>query len=112
MMLSPNDQEEARLVRGREGQSEHISDSNINRESGSSGYSAGNESFRVDRDYGSSRAVSASRRKATPGKIVRQLISEYRNQVAAKKQEIEQIESKIQEFESILEDLGQSEEPE
>ncbi|WP_263973504.1 hypothetical protein [Atlanticothrix silvestris] len=112
MMLSPNDQEEARLVRGREGQSQHISDSNIDREPGSSSYSTGDESFRTDRDYGSSRAVFTAGRKTTPGKIVRQLISEYRNQVAAKKDEIQKIEIKIQEFESLLEDLGQSEEPE
>ncbi|WP_262985881.1 hypothetical protein [Nostoc sp. 'Peltigera membranacea cyanobiont' 232] len=112
MMLSPNDQEEARLVRGRQSQSKHISDSDFNRESGSSSYSAGNESLRVDRDYGSSRTVSTSRRKGTPGKIVRRLIGEYRDQVATKKHEIQQLESNIQEFESLLKELEKPEEPE
>ncbi|MEH2415402.1 hypothetical protein [Nostoc sp.] len=112
MMLSPNDQEEARLVRGRESQGQHISDSNFNREPGSSGHPSGNESIRVDRDYGSSRTVSTSRGKRTPGKIVRRLINEYRDQVATKKHEIQQLESNIQEFELLLEELDQPEEQE
>ncbi|MHC5717165.1 MAG: hypothetical protein ACYTX0_34880 [Nostoc sp.] len=112
MMLLPNDQEEARVVRGRESQGQYISDSNFNREPGSSGYSPGNESLRVNRDYGSSRTVFTSRRKRTPGKIVRRLINEYRDQVATKKHEIQQLESNIQEFESLLQELEQSEEPE
>ncbi|MEH2085992.1 hypothetical protein [Nostoc sp.] len=112
MMLSPNDQEETWLVRRGESQSQHISDSNFNRELGSPGYSFGHEPIGVDRDYGSSRTVFTARRKGTPGKIVRRLISEYRDQVATKKQEIQQLESNIQEFESLLEELEQSEESE
>jgi len=112
MMLLPNDQEEARLVRGRQDQSEYISDPNFNRESRSSGYSPGNESLRANRDYGSTRTISTSRRKGTTGKTVRRLISEYRDQVATKKHEIQQLESKIQEFESLLEELERPEEPE
>ena len=110
MMLSPNDQEEARLVRGREDQSQYLSDSNLNRKSGSPSYSSGNESLRVNRDYGSSRGISTSRRKANPGKIVRRLIDEYRDQVVTKKNEIQQLESKIQELESLLGDFEEPEE--
>jgi hypothetical protein len=112
MMLSSNDQEETWVVRRGQGQSQHISDPNFDRELGSSGCSFGHESFRVDRDYGSPRTVYASRRKGTSGKIVRRLISEYRDQVATKRQEIQQLESNIQEFESLLEELEQSEETE
>ena len=39
------------------------------------------------------------------GKILRQLIEESQTQVAAKKAEISQLESKIQEFNALLEQL-------
>lgn len=39
------------------------------------------------------------------GKLLRQLIDEYTNQVANKKAEIVQLESRIQEFNALLEQL-------
>ncbi|MBE9208826.1 hypothetical protein IQ244_20225 [Nostoc sp. LEGE 06077] len=39
--------------------------------------------------------------------MLRQLISEYRNQLAIKRQEIESLATRVQELESLQEELGQ-----
>jgi hypothetical protein len=104
MMLASNGEEKTRLVRGRENQDQCILDSNLDRNLRSSGESIGDKPLGVNRNNGTPRPQSSTGRADTTGKIIRQLIGEYRNQVAAKKQEIEQLELKIEEFECLLED--------
>jgi hypothetical protein len=108
MQMPSNGEEEARLVRGREGQSEYIFDSSIDRKSGSTGGTIGHQPLGVNRGNGSSRANITNGREEATGKLVNHLINECRNQVAVKKNEIEHLELKIQEFEALLENIGQS----
>jgi hypothetical protein len=108
MQIPFNGEEKARLVRGGESQSEYFLDSDIDRKSGSTGRAVGSQPLGVDRGNGSSRASIANRREETTGKIINHLISECRGQVAVKKNEIEHLELKIQEFEALLEDIEQS----
>lgn len=112
--MPSNGEEKTRLVRRGESPSKHIVDSDIHRESGSTSGTIGTQSIRTDRDNGSSGTGDTDRRKEVTGEIVSHLISECRNQVATKKYEIENLEIKIQEFETLLEDIEQSteEEPE
>ena len=111
MQMSSNAEEEARLVRGRESQSEHIIDSNVNRKFGSTSGSIRDQSVRTDRDNGSSRSFTNNGEDVI-GKIVTHLISECRNQVAVKQNEIGHLEIKIQEFEALLKDIEPSTEKE
>lgn len=50
--------------------------------------------------------------RAATGGILSQLISEYRDQVAIKKQEIDRLEGRIDEFEALLDELQQRAESE
>lgn len=108
MKLPLNGEEEARLVRRREGQGQHFLDSDINRELGSPSRTIESQSIRINRDDGTARSIIVIRGEKTIGKIVRQLIGECRGQVAVKKTEIQHLEEKIQEFEALLENIEES----
>ena len=102
-----NAKKETRKVRGTEGQSEHFSHSDINRQVGRNGDSQQSESFRVDRTNSerqtSERTIAIYNKNG--GGIIRQLIEEFRAQVAVKKQEIERLESTIEQFEAICKEI-------
>jgi len=113
MQTPSNGEKETRLVRGGENQDQYISDPNIDRESGSTSGTIGNQSLRANRSNGTPREANAVRRKEVVGKIVSHLIDECRNQVVAKKNEIQSIEAKIEEFETVLKQIEEStEQPE
>jgi hypothetical protein len=65
---------------------------------------------RIDR-ANCSQSTLLSTREAVTGKMLRQLIGEYREQVAIKKNEIQHLEARIQEFEALEKELeGETEE--
>ena len=107
MSLAAPNGEETRQIRGSEGQSQHIVDPEFSGEVRPDRGRFGTEPFRTHRDNGSAGDFSAddARRETNVGKIVRQLIREYHDQVALRKQEIERLESKIQEFEAIQQEI-------
>jgi hypothetical protein len=101
----PNGKEETRTLRGTQGQGQYFSDPNIHREPGSQGISDGIEQIGINRNHSSQGSEFISRRERVTGGMLRQLISEYRNQVAIKKQEIQSLESRVEELELLQKDL-------
>lgn len=86
-------------------------DSGRDRKTGSESGSTGNQQERIDR-ADSSRPNFVGDGNPVTGKIIRQLIDEYANQVASKNEQKKQIEaeivqlaSRIQEFNALLEQL-------
>jgi hypothetical protein len=67
---------------------------------------AGDKSERIDRADGAESNFFSARRSATGG-ILSQLIEEYRDQVAVKRQEIDRLEARISEFEGLQNELQQ-----
>lgn len=101
----PNGKEETRTLRGTKGQGQHFPDSDFHREPGSKGISNGGQQIGIDRDHSSPGSNPLSRRERVTGGMLRQLINDYRNQVAIKKQEIETLESRVEELELLQKDL-------
>ena len=79
-------------------------DSGWNRTAGSESGSNGDKQERIDRAHSSEPDFIGNGDSVT-GKILRQLIDESQSQVANKKAEILQLESKIREFNTLLEQL-------
>lgn len=104
MTLTANE-EEARLVRGGESQSQYIPDSDVHRKPGSGIEATGSKQVGINRVNGTPGLQLTGGRTEDTGKIIRQLIVDHRNQVASKKNEIQDLEIKIQEFETLLEDI-------
>jgi hypothetical protein len=101
--------EETREIPGTEGKGQYIFNVDSNSTLGSKSRTSGREQVRINRDDGSKRESTNFRRRETlTGKLLRQLIGEYRDQVAAKKSEIERLESKIQDLETIEEELNKT----
>lgn len=67
---------------------------------------AGDKSERADRADGAESNFFSARRSATGG-ILSQLIEEYRDLLAVKKQEIDRLEARIFEFEGLQNELEQ-----
>jgi len=107
MKPAPNGEKETRTVRGTQGQSQYLIDPNIHREPRSEGISNRSESLGIDRDNRSSRQPTehVTCRERITGGMLRQLINEYRDQVAIKKEEIERLESRVHELEELEKDL-------
>lgn len=108
MVYSLDDEQETRKIRGTENQGEHVANPNVDRQFGQNSGNKESQSLGADRDDSSSRRHPAigSGQKAT-GKIVRQLISEYREQVVKNKTEILRLENKISELETLEIELNQ-----
>lgn len=105
MIQQTDEQEETRQIRGAESSGKCIPNSNIDTIARSQSFTNGLESIRADRDDGTARVGTVSRAERVTGEMLRQLISEYRNQLAIKKQEIESLENRVQELESLQEEL-------
>jgi hypothetical protein len=109
MNVKPDDQEKTRQIRGSESSSKRIADTDFHQLTGSQSFPDGSESFGIDRDNGSPRTGTISRGEGITGKMLRQLISEYRSQVAIKQQEVENLKTRVQELESLQQELGTTE---
>nr|WP_265578940.1 hypothetical protein [Nostoc sp. LEGE 06077] len=107
MNREPDGQEEARQIRRTEDSSQHLLDSDIDPDTRPQGDTDGIEPIRVNRNNGSTRVGVIGRGERATGEMLRQLISEYRNQLAIKRQEIESLATRVQELESLQEELGQ-----
>ncbi len=108
MVYSLNDEQEAREIRRAENQGEYLSHPDIDRQFGQNSAIKECESLGANRNNSSSgrHPVVGSGQRAI-GKIVRQLINEYRDQVAKNKNEILRLESKISELEMLEGELNQ-----
>lgn len=108
MVYSLNDEQETRKIRGTENQSKCFSDPNVNRQFGQNSTAKESQPLRANRDDSSpGRHPATGSGQRAIGKIVRQLINEYRDQVAKNKNEILRLESKISELETLELELNQ-----
>jgi hypothetical protein len=105
MNVKPDGQKETRQIRRTESSGKHLADTDFHQFTGSQGFPDGAESVGIDRNDCSSRTRTVGRGEGITGKMLRQLISEYRNQVAIKRQEIESLETRVKELESLQQEL-------
>lgn len=92
------------FARSEKGESELKHHAGCSGNAGCESGSNGNQQERTDR-ADSPRSDFIGDGNPVTGGILRQLIEESKNQVAAKKTEISQLESKIQDFNALLERL-------
>lgn len=76
------------------------------RDAGLQGADSRDKPERINRTYGAESNFFRSGGTAAGG-ILSQLIDEYRDQVAAKKLELDRLEARINQFEALLEELQQ-----
>lgn len=94
--------EKTRKVRRTKGEGQCLLDSDSDCSTGSEGQRNGSESIRVNRDNGQGAEPSdGATKQAIIGGMIRHLLAEYREQVVAKKKELERLEATIQYFESL-----------
>lgn len=105
MNVKPDGQEETREIRGTQGQGEYISHPNFDSISRPQSPTDGIESVRTHRDDGQTRNDANSSREGIAGKMLRQLIGDYRDQLANKKQEVEQLANRITELEKLQQEI-------
>jgi hypothetical protein len=107
-MNAPNGNEkETRLVRRTENPGKRLADTDDGRSLGSNGDADECKSLRSDRANDPAERVFGivKRTEAIIGGTISHLITEYRDQLASKKSEMERLETKIGELELLLQDL-------
>lgn len=107
MSALDGDKKKTRQIRGTKSSGEYLVNKKLDSRSGSDGDPNERESVGVNRDDGSSERVTRAvkRTEAIVGGTISHLITEYRDQMALKKSEMERLETRIAELESLLQDL-------
>jgi hypothetical protein len=103
IMFSEINEEEARKIRRAESSSQHLPDSNLDRKPRSDIESDERKPIGANRTDGAGgkQPGDSDRGEAASGKIVADLITEYRDQIEANRQENIALEAKIQHLEKL-----------
>lgn len=104
MEATLNDEEKARSIRGAERESQHLSNSHGDSQLGSESVSSGSKSIGTNRDDSSTKLSSGKSEEVT-GKVIDELIHECLSQLKAKKQEISLLESKLENLNTLRNEL-------
>lgn len=104
-MMSANNEEKTRQIRGAKNPGEHFPHPDRDQFAGSKSHTIGFESLGTGGNDSPTRGGVNPGRKAVFGKMLSHLISDYRNQVATKKQEITLISAKLRELEQLQDEL-------
>lgn len=100
-------EEKARQIRRTEGKGQHISNSDSDSTLRLKSDSSRSKQIGVDRNDCEGGAYLSTRRAT--GKMISQMLAEYREQLATKQKEIERLQIRIQEFEELAKELTESE---
>ena len=114
MQSLPNAKKETRKIRGTESEGEYFSHSDVDRQARPNGKPERSESFRTHRNDCEGQSIERiiAIYNKNGGGILGQLIEEFRSQVAVKKQEIERLESRIEQFEAIRKEINSTDDAE